>query len=383
MTTKPLATFVLGTRPEAIKCAPVILEARRDADIDVEVAATSQHRQLQDEVLNAFGIQPDFDLDLMKERPDLTQLVANAWLGLSKRFEERKPGVVLVQGDTTTAMIAGLAAFYQKVAVAHIEAGLRTYNKLMPFPEESNRRMISAFADINFAPTTLARDNLIAERTDPKTIHIVGNPGIDSLLQIAERSSDAQRNQWLQSVDETKTLVLVTCHRRENWGANLEAICGALQEIVRQQGGVQILFAVHPNPIVKDTAQRILQDTPGVTLRDAVPYPEMASLMSAAKLILTDSGGIQEEAPVLGKPVLVMRETTERLEGVDGLAAELVGADPERIINAALKLLTDEQAYAQRAQKRSPYGDGKASQRIWQGVRHHFGLGPAPDQFCP
>ncbi|MDP8245137.1 MAG: UDP-N-acetylglucosamine 2-epimerase (non-hydrolyzing) [Candidatus Hinthialibacter antarcticus] len=381
MTTKPLATFVLGTRPEAIKCAPVILEARQDADIDVEVAVTSQHRHLQDEVLNAFGITPDFDLDLMKERPDLTQLVANAWLGLSHRFSERKPGVVLVQGDTTTAMIAGLAAFYQKIPVAHIEAGLRTYNKSMPFPEESNRRMISAFADINFAPTRQAKDNLLNERIDPASICVVGNPGIDSLLQITQQCTRQQKQEWLKSVDASKTLILVTCHRRENWGENLEAICGALKEIVNQRNDIEILFAVHPNPIVRDAALRILGETPGVTLRDAIPYPEMATLMNAAKLILTDSGGIQEEAPVLGKPVLVMRETTERPEGVDGLVAELVGADPKRIVASALELLTNEEAYQQRAQKRSPYGDGKAAQRIWQGVRHHFGRAEPPAEF--
>ncbi|MBZ0258339.1 UDP-N-acetylglucosamine 2-epimerase (non-hydrolyzing), partial [bacterium] len=336
--TKPLATFVLGTRPEAIKCAPVILEARKDAEIDVEVAVTSQHRQLQDEVLNAFGITPDFDLDLMKERPDLTQLVANAWLGLSNRFAERKPGLVLVQGDTTTAMIAGLAAFYQKIPVAHIEAGLRTYNKFMPFPEECNRRMISAFADLNFAPTQQAKENLLNERVDPESIYVVGNPGIDSLLQITQRCSEEQKQKWLKAVNPDKTLVLVTCHRRENWGENLENICKALQNIVAQRPEVEILFAVHPNPIVRDTAQQLLSATPGVTLRDAIPYPEMASLMNAAKLILTDSGGIQEEAPVLGKPVLVMRETTERPEGVDGLVAELVGADPNRIVESAIKL---------------------------------------------
>ena len=209
----------------------------------------------------------------------------------------------------------------------------------------------------------------------------MGNPGIDSLLQINQRCSDQQKKDWLKSIDASKTLILVTCHRRENWGENLEAICGALQSIVAQRSGLEILFAVHPNPIVRDTAQRILGKTPGVTLRDAIPYPEMAALMNAATLILTDSGGIQEEAPVLGKPVLVMRETTERPEGVDGQAAELVGADPERIVAASLKLLSDESAYQQRAQKRSPYGDGLAARRIWQGVRHHFGLADPPDEF--
>ncbi|MBI1390021.1 MAG: UDP-N-acetylglucosamine 2-epimerase (non-hydrolyzing) [bacterium] len=378
---KPLVFFVLGTRPEAIKCAPVILRARRDSEIEVEVVVTSQHRELQDEVLAAFGVEPDFDLNLMKEKSDLTSLVAGAWTGLSRRMEERKPAMTLVQGDTTTACIAAMAAHYQRVAVGHIEAGLRTYNKFHPFPEESNRRMISAIADLNFAPTAQARENLLRENIPPDTIHVVGNPGIDALLYMVERARTSRSRP--AAAPSGRRLILVTCHRRENWGENLQNICLALKDLSERTPDCQILFAVHPNPVVRETAERVLAGVPGVELRGPAPYPEMAALLGEAALVLTDSGGIQEEAPVLGKPVLVMRETTERPEGVAGETARLVGADRALIVESALSLLNDESEYRRRAVRRSPFGDGRAAERIWQGVRHYFNLAPAPEPFLP
>lgn len=376
--TARLAAFIVGTRPEAIKCAPVLLRARDDTDIQTELIATSQHRQLQDEALQAFGLSIDFDLDLMQPRSDLTRLVGEAWRGLSRRFEERRPDIVLVQGDTTTAFIAALSAFYQKIPVAHIEAGLRTYNKAMPYPEETNRRMISAAADLHFAPTRGARDNLVGERIDPASILITGNPGIDAFLWMAERASPQTIRR-----SESESLIVATCHRRENWGANIESICRALAEITQKALNARIVFAVHPNPAVREPVERLLGDVERIELRDALPYPEMAGLLAASDLVLTDSGGIQEEAPALGKPVIVLRETTERPEGVEGESALLVGANRQRIVEAALSLLTDNVVYSRHAQRRSPYGDGHAAERIWQGVRWHFGLDEPPKEFSP
>lgn len=369
-------SVVLGTRPEAIKCAPVILECRKSERLDVEVIATSQHRQLQDEVLAFFGIQPDVDLDLMDKRSNLTRLVARAWEGLSDHFQQQRPTIVLVQGDTTTAMIAALAAQYQQIPVAHIEAGLRTYDKTQPFPEEINRRVIGSMADLNFAPTRQAVRNLKNEGIPDEEIVLVGNPGIDALLLARKEIQVPQR-------PEEEKRILVTCHRRENWGTPLSQICTALQRIAEAKSSVRIQFLVHPNPEVSTVVQEQLGGIGAIEVRHAVPYPEMVASMVAADLILTDSGGIQEEAPMLGKPVLVLRETTERSEAIDAESAILVGTEPDAIVRQVDRLLSLPEEYARFAQSRSPFGDGNASQRIRMSLESIFFNEPMPEPYSP
>ncbi|MDX9753156.1 MAG: UDP-N-acetylglucosamine 2-epimerase (non-hydrolyzing) [bacterium] len=379
MQKKPTLLFVLGTRPEAIKCASVIQACRADADLDTRVLTTSQHRALQDDVLQFFHIQVDHDLDLMREQPDLTSLIRDAWFGVSTYLHKNPTDMVLVQGDTTTAFIAALAAQYQRVPVAHIEAGLRTYDKSMPFPEEMNRRLISHSADLHFAPTPAARENLIHEQIPAERIHVVGNPGIDALLHILRQP----QTEIPLHLDPQTRLLLVTSHRRENWGENLRAICAALRTIAQECPNVHILFLVHPNPQVATLVNAALAHEKAITLRSAVSYSQMAGYLHAATVILTDSGGIQEEAPVLGKPVLVLREKTERPEGVACASSFLVGANPEKMIALTKRLLNDPAFYAAHAQPASPYGDGRAAQRIHQGICHSFNMAVAPVPFIP
>lgn len=370
-------SVVVGTRPEAIKCSPVILECRTSKHLDVEVLSTSQHRELVDEVFEFFGIQPDVDLDLMREHSDLKGLIARAWEGIYSHYEAKRPNIVLVQGDTSTAMIAALAAQYQQIPVAHIEAGLRTYDKTMPFPEEINRRVITSVADMNFAPTPLAVENLKSEGIPQDEYILVGNPGIDALLQARERTEIPQRS------DDDARMILVTCHRRENWGVPLSRICTALRRIAEMHPTVRIVFLVHPNPEVSQSVRMHLDDLSTIEIRNAVPYPEMVRHMLMADLILTDSGGIQEEAPVLGKPVLVLRETTERREAVEQDAALLVGTDPDKITQQVERLLAIPEEYARFAKARSPYGDGQASRRIRECIEGIFLGKPLPQPYCP
>ena len=357
---------VLGTRPEAIKLAPVIQELDRREDIDLCVCSTGQHREMVDMTLEQFEIVPEIDLNLMQPDQHPSEFFGRLMLALHPVLEERQPEVVVVQGDTGTVAGAGLAAFMHGIQVAHVEAGLRTGDKWSPFPEEINRRVAGVVADVHFAPTAGARDALLKEGVDEATIFVTGNTGIDALLWMRGREASRHRAVEASSGDFSggEKLVLVTAHRRESFGKSFENICLALKEIAERCGEVGLVYPVHLNPKVRGPVMEILGGVERIKLIEPVNYGEMVGLMDRAHLILTDSGGIQEEAPTLGTPVLVMRETTERPEAVEAGAARLVGTKRKAIVEAALKLLTDTEAYATMAAPRMVYGDGQAARRI-------------------
>lgn len=366
MTAEPSALVVFGTRPEAVKLAPVVHALRRK--VTTRVCVTAQHRQMLDQVLQAFDIVPDIDLNLMKPNQDLFDITANALLGLRAVLAQYQPRMVIVQGDTTTTFAAALAAFYQHVEVGHVEAGLRTNDKARPFPEEINRRLTSVMADWHFAPTPWARDNLLAEGVAPERVWVTGNTGIDALLRIVG-DIEAGRLQpslpaGLEARISGRRMVLVTGHRRESFGDGFERICRALRRIADAHPDVVLVYPVHLNPNVQEPVNRLLGEHPRILLVPPMDYVPFVALMRQATLILTDSGGIQEEAPSLGKPVLVMRETTERPEGVQAGVARLVGTDVEMIVTVAHELLSEPQKYQAMASPMNPYGDGQAAQRI-------------------
>lgn len=359
---------VFGTRPEAIKMAPVVLALRQRGDLKVSVAVTAQHRQMLDQVLTLFGIVPDHDLDLMQHRQSLEALFSRILLGMQDVLASDRPDLLLVHGDTSTTLAAALAAFYARVPVAHVEAGLRTGNMQAPWPEEMNRRLVAPLTALHFAPTTTARDNLLREGTDSSTIHVTGNTVIDALLQASAKldgnaALDDELRQRFACLTPGRRLILVTGHRRENFGDGFERICTALARIA-QRPDVEILYPVHLNPAVREPVQRILGDCPNVHLIEPQEYLPFVYLMRRADIILTDSGGVQEEAPSLGKPVLVMRETTERPEAVAAGTVRLVGTDADAIVNAVEALLDQSATYEAMARAHNPYGDGKASARI-------------------
>ena len=359
---------VFGTRPEAIKMAPVVQALAADGAIEARVCVTAQHRQMLDQVLDIFRIRPDFDLDLMKPGQDLSDITSNVLLGMRNVFSTWKPDIVLVHGDTTTTLAASLSAYYAKVRVGHVEAGLRTHNKYSPWPEEMNRQITGSLTDLHFAPTERAHANLIGEGTAPDTIHITGNTVIDALLDVVARvrtDDDLKRKfeSQFSFVDGQKKLVLVTGHRRENFGAGFENICLSLADIARR-GDVQVVYPVHLNPNVQEPVRRILSDVAGVHLIEPLDYLPFVYLMDRSTLVITDSGGIQEEGPWLGKPVLVMRDTTERPEAVEAGTVKLVGTDRATIVREANRLLNDPVAYESMARAHNPYGDGKAAARI-------------------
>jgi UDP-N-acetylglucosamine 2-epimerase (non-hydrolysing) len=362
--------IIFGTRPEAIKMAPVIKELQNHPEqFVVHVCVTAQHRQMLDQVLELFEIVPDYDLDIMKPGQSLTDVTSNVLQGLVPVLKDSCPDVVLVHGDTTTTMAASLAAFYAGIPVGHVEAGLRTGNKRAPFPEEINRRVTGCVADIHFAPTGQARQNLLREGVADSTIHITGNTVIDALLNIADRvKNDAiiqgEMSARFSFLDTTKRLILVTGHRRENFGEGFENICQALKEIAETHADVEIVYPVHLNPQVQEPVRRILSACPSVHLIEPLDYLPFVWMMERSYMIITDSGGVQEEAPSLGKPVLVMRDTTERPEAVEAGTVKLVGTDHGRIVAEAGKLLDDENAYRRMSQAHNPYGDGKAAKRI-------------------
>ena len=370
---------IFGTRPEAIKMAPVIKELeRRPEEFSSVVCVTAQHRQMLDQVLELFRIVPDYDLNIMKPGQDLFDVTCNVLSELKKVIETEKPDIVLVHGDTTTTMTASLAAFYSRVPIGHVEAGLRTGDKFAPFPEEINRRVTATLADIHFAPTDSTRDNLVAEGVSAEAVHVTGNTVIDSLLAVTGRlqADDTLRAEFEQRfsfLDAQKRLILGTGHRRENFGDGFEAICEALAEIAAANQDVEILYPVHLNPNVLRPGQRILGGGRyhNVHLIEPVDYLPFVYLMQRAYLILTDSGGIQEEAPSLGKPVLVMRETTERPEAVEAGTVKLVGACRDRIVSQARHLLCDKAAYQAMSLSHNPYGDGNAAVRITDILLRH------------
>lgn len=359
---------VFGTRPEAIKMAPVVAALRGQPGIEPLVAVTAQHRQMLDQVLELFDIVPDDDLDLMQANQDLPDLFSRILTGMARTMEHRRPDLVLVHGDTSTTLATALAAFYHRVPVGHVEAGLRTGNLHAPWPEEANRRLTAPLCSLHFAPTERARQNLLAENVNTDDIHVTGNSVIDALLAVSTRiESDPGLRQRLDdglpALDPRRPILLVTGHRRENFGDGLESICHALNDIA-QARDVQVVYPVHLNPNVQEPVTRLLGHNPRIHLIRPLDYLPFVRLMGRAHLILTDSGGIQEEAPALGKPVLVMRETTERPEAVEAGTALLVGRDRERIVQESLRLLDHPNAYAAMAQARNPYGDGRTSARI-------------------
>ncbi|WP_282099738.1 non-hydrolyzing UDP-N-acetylglucosamine 2-epimerase [Qipengyuania qiaonensis] len=359
---------VFGTRPEAIKMAPVVHRLKDTPGLNVHVCVTAQHREMLDQVLSLFDIAPDMDLNVMKPGQDLTDITANIILALRDVLNEGRYDRLLVHGDTTTTMAGALAAFYAQVPVGHVEAGLRTGNLYAPWPEEANRMIVGRLADMHFAPTETSRQSLLAENVSDDSIVVTGNTVIDALQQIvarldADKALDTQMQASFSFLKEGRRLILVTGHRRENFGEGFENICRALRDI-SQQSDAQIVYPVHLNPNVQAPVKRILGDTDGVHLIEPQEYLPFVWLMRRSHFIITDSGGVQEEAPSLGKPVLVMRNTTERPEAVDAGTVRLVGTDADKIRDSALSLLNDAQAYDEMARALNPYGDGKASERI-------------------
>jgi UDP-N-acetylglucosamine 2-epimerase (non-hydrolysing) len=359
---------VFGTRPEAIKMAPVVNALAQDPAIDAKVCVTAQHRQMLDQVLDIFGIRPDFDLNLMKPGQDLSDVTSNVLLGMREVFKQWLPDIILVHGDTTTTFAASLSAYYAKVKVGHVEAGLRTHNKYSPWPEEMNRMLAGAVADIHFAPTQKAQANLLREGRPVDAIHITGNTVIDALLDAVSRiRSDKALNTRFENqfdfIDPNKRIVLVTGHRRENFGSGFENICLALGEIAARTD-VQVVYPVHLNPNVQEPVRRILSGINNVHLIEPLDYLPFVYLMDRSALLITDSGGVQEEAPSLGKPVLVMRDTTERPEAVEAGTVKLVGTDTKTIVREANHLLNEPVAYEAMARAHNPYGDGQAALRI-------------------
>lgn len=359
---------VFGTRPEAIKMAPLIKALESSAAFENRVCVTAQHRQMLDQVLQLFDISPHYDLDLMRPGQTLPQLTSQIIHGIDSVLAHYQPDWVLVHGDTTTTMATSLAAYYRQAGVAHVEAGLRTHNLYSPWPEEGNRQITGRLAGLHFAPTEESRQNLLREGADTVSIHVTGNTVIDALLSVSRRidTDTALYNELagrFPFLDPAKRLILVTGHRRENFGAGFEAMCQALKDIASEPG-VQVVYPVHLNPQVQEPVRRILGDCAQVHLIEPLDYLPFVYLMKRSHLILTDSGGIQEEAPSLGKPVLVMRDTTERPEAVAAGTVLLVGTDHKRIVSETLHLLHDEAAYRQMAFAHNPYGDGAACQRI-------------------
>lgn len=369
---------VFGTRPEAIKMAPLVkgLQARA-GDIETVVCVTAQHREMLDQVLKLFEIVPEHDLNIMKPGQDLFDITSNILLGLKGVLEQEKPDLVLVHGDTTTTLATSLAAYYARVPVGHVEAGLRTGNKHSPFPEEMNRKLTGAIADIHFAPTAASRDNLLREGIAADAIHITGNTVIDALLAVVDKLRNdaalkAELAQRFAYLNPQRRLILVTGHRRENFGEGFQHICEALADIAAEHDDVEILYPVHLNPNVRQPVKDILaaRGLANVHLIEPVDYLPFLYLMDRSCIIVTDSGGIQEEAPSLGKPVLVMRDTTERPEAVEAGTVKLVGTSREKIVTEARRLLVDADAYASMARAHNPYGDGKAVERIIEHIRN-------------
>lgn len=359
--------IIFGTRPEAIKMAPLVKEFQKQSLFQTKVCVTAQHRQMLDQVLDFFEITPDYDLDLMKPNQNLYSLTSEIILGLKPILEEFNPDYVYVHGDTTTTMATSIAAFYAGAKVCHVEAGLRTHNKLSPFPEEINRQVTGRIADVHFAPTLQSKTNLLQENVSEDTIIITGNTVIDALMESSEKVKEIQNieiEELKQIVDNTKKLILVTGHRRENHGQGFIDICQALKEIATTNNDVQIIYPVHLNPNVKEPVYNILGGTHSINLIAPLAYPAFVWLMNQSYLIITDSGGVQEEAPSLGKPVLVMRDTTERPEAVQAGTVILVGTNKELIVQECNDLLNNTKRYQKMSALHNPYGDGKACQRI-------------------
>lgn len=359
---------VFGTRPEAIKMAPLVKKLQESDKIETIVCVTAQHRQMLDQVLNIFEIKPDYDLDIMKQGQTLADVTTRALNGLEDVIKEAKPDIVLVHGDTTTTFAGALAAFYNQVDVGHVEAGLRTWNKYSPFPEEANRQMVGILADMHFAPTEISRNNLINEGKDESKIYVTGNTAIDAMATTVKDDYYHPVFDWIGD----KRLILLTAHRRENLGEPMRNIFKAIKRIVTEFDDVKVVYPIHMNPKVRQTANEVFEDCDRVKLIEPLEVIDFHNFQNKAYIILTDSGGIQEEAPSLGKPVLVLRDTTERPEGIEAGTLKLVGTDEETIYNETKKLLTDNSVYDMMSKASNPYGDGHASERIVEEIINKY-----------
>ena len=369
---------IFGTRPEAIKMAPLVKELEKIPQIQCTVCVTAQHREMLDQVLEFFNIAPQYDLNIMKSKQSLTGITCSVLQGLEEIFEKEKPDMVLVHGDTTTTFAASLAAFYRKIPVGHVEAGLRSYNKFFPYPEEINRKLTSALTDLYFAPTTTSKENLLKEGIEESAIFVTGNTVIDA-MKYTIKEDYIFENCELNALDyKNKKVIMVTAHRRENWGVGIENICNALKTIVLENEDVEVLYLVHPNPVVKDMVHSILKDVDRIHLLQPIDTKEIHNLMRKCYLVMTDSGGIQEEAPHLGKPVLVLRHVTERVEAEHAGTVRLVGTDVKEIILQANKLLTNLDEYNNMSKSINPYGDGNASGKIVDALLNYFNDISAP-----
>lgn len=362
---------IFGTRPEAIKMAPLVNFLQESESFESVVCVTAQHREMLDQVLDIFRIKPDFDLDIMKNRQSLTDIMVNALTGLDNVIKEVQPDMVLVHGDTSTTFSGALGAYYNKVQLGHVEAGLRTFNKYYPYPEEMNRRLTGALADIHLSPTGNSKSNLLAEGVSENNIYITGNTVIDA-LKTTVRKDYVFNNPVLKALDFSKRIIMVTAHRRENLGEPLENICLALKDIIQNYKDTEIVYPVHMNPAVRDTAFSILGNHDRIHLIDPIDVMEMHNLMDRCYLVLTDSGGLQEEAPSLGKPVLVLRGETERPEAIEFGTLKLAGTERKNIYDMTALLLEDEKEYHSMANAVNPYGDGFASERIGESILYHF-----------
>ncbi|WP_243297680.1 non-hydrolyzing UDP-N-acetylglucosamine 2-epimerase [Bacillus litorisediminis] len=360
---------IFGTRPEAIKMAPLVLELKkRPEQFETIVTVTAQHREMLDQVLEIFGIEPDYDLNIMKDRQTLVDITTRGLEGLDQIMKKAKPDIVLAHGDTTTTFISALAAYYNQIPVGHVEAGLRTWNKYSPYPEEMNRQLTGVMADLHFAPTEKSAENLRNENKPKEAIFITGNTAIDALKTTVKED---YHHEIFDKIGSDR-LVLMTAHRRENLGENMRSMFKAVKRIVENHEDVQVVYPVHLNPAVRETASEILGNDPRIHLIEPLDVIDFHNFLSRSTIILTDSGGIQEEAPSLGKPVLVLRDTTERPEGIEAGTLKLAGVDEDTIYNLAHELLTNEQEYEKMSKASNPYGDGQASARIAEAIRYYF-----------
>jgi len=365
---------IFGTRPEAIKMAPLVKTLENSEQIESLVCVTAQHREMLDQVLEIFEIIPDYDLDIMKERQSITGITTRVLEGLEEVIRDAKPDIVLVHGDTTTTFAGALAAFYNKVKIGHVEAGLRTYNKHEPFPEEMNRVLTTSLADLHFAPTHKAKENLLREGVNEDIIFVTGNTAIDA-LKLTLDDAHVFEEPVLNSIDfDNSRVITVTAHRRENLGKPLEEICHAIFHIVEQYSDVEIVYPVHMNPVVRETVNSILGSHPRIHLIDPVNITDMHNLLNKSYMVMTDSGGLQEEVPSMGKPVLVLRNVTERPEGVEAGTLKLAGTNKDTIVRLAKELLDSSEIYNEMAKAANPFGDGNASRRIANAILHYFGL---------
>jgi UDP-N-acetylglucosamine 2-epimerase (non-hydrolysing) len=382
---KKKIAVIFGTRPDTIKMAPIILELQKQPDFfDVLTIATAQHRQMLDQVLEVFKIKPDYDLDIMAPKQTLASLTAKIITGIDEVLEKEKPDMVLVQGDTSTTCIGSLAAFYRQIPVGHVEAGLRTNDKSNPFPEEINRRITGCITDLHFAPTATAKRDLLKENTDPKTIFITGNTVVDALEYSVKKDYTFMVPVLNEVVSENKKIVLITMHRRENWGKPMEGAANAIKRLALEFPDFRFVFPVHLNPIVRDAVTPILKDLKNVFLIEPLDYLDFVNLMAKSYLIFTDSGGVQEEGPHFGIPILCLRYVTERPDAVDFGTVKLVGLDEEKIYSNALSLIQNPEEYKKMANAVNPYGDGLSSDRTIKIIKNYFGMSnETVEEFIP